>query len=314
MDSTPANEILRDLPPFFRIYKNGRIEKMAEFTYTPPSSDPQTGVQSKDILIPPENSVSIRLFLPKTTTPDEKLPIIIYIHGGAFVIESAFSPLYHPYVNCLAAEAKAIVVSVEYRLAPENPIPACYEDSWQAFQWVLSHASSKHGPEPWINNNADFGSIFVMGDSAGANIAHEVMVRTSERIGLKEDVKIVGMILVHPFFGDGKPDELWSCIAPAGSGCDDPWLNPMAHPDLLSRLVCTRVLVLTAEKDFLRERSLLYYDALKKSGWNGELEIMETEGEEHCFHLNNPSCENAKILMKRVVSFINRDHHRGSML
>lgn len=310
MESTPSAEVLHDLHPYFRVYKDGRIEKFAHFPYIPPTEDPQTGVQSKDILIPPENNVSVRLYLPKTTTPDEKLPIIIYIHGGAFAIESAFSPLYHPYVSSLAAEAKAIAVSIEYRLAPEHPIPACYDDSWQAFKWVLSHAAtSRQGPEPWINNHADFGRVFLAGDSAGANIAHEVMVRASEQNGgLGDDAKIVGMILVHPFFGDGKPDKIWSCIAPDSRGCDDSRLNPMAHPDLLSRLACSRVLVLTAEKDFVRERSWLYYDALNKSGWDGELEIMETEKEEHCFHLPNPNCDNAKVLMQRIVTFINQGH------
>ncbi|XP_027161352.1 probable carboxylesterase 1 [Coffea eugenioides] len=310
MDSTPSTEVLHDSYPYFRVYKDGRIEKFAEFPYTPPSEDPQTGVKSKDILIPPENNVSVRLYLPRTTTPDEKLPIIIYIHGGAFVIESAFSPLYDPYLNSLAAEAKAIAVSIEYRLAPEHPFPACYDDSWIAFEWVLAHASSAQGPEAWINNHADFARIFLAGDSAGANIAHDVMVRASEKIGPGDEVKIAGMILVHPYFGDGKPDmldKLFSLIAPDISICDDPRLHPMAHPDLLSRLVCKRVLVLTAEKDFVRERSLLYYCALKKSRWDGELEMMETEEEGHCFHLPNPTSEPARVLMKRIVTFINQD-------
>lgn len=308
MDSTPSTELLHDFYPHFRVYKDGRIEKLAQFPYTPPSEDPQTGVQSKDILIPPEKNVSVRLYLPRTTTPDEKLPIIIYIHGGAFVIESAFSPLYHPYLNSLAAEAKAIAVSIEYRLAPEHPIPACYDDSWTAFEWVLAHATSGQGPEAWINNHADFARIFLAGDSAGANIAHDVMVRASEKFSPSDEVKIAGMILVHPFFGDGKPDKLLSYIAPDCCGCDDPRWYPMAHPDLLSRLVCRRVLVLTAEKDFLRERGLLYYDALKKSRWDGELEIMETEEEGHCFHLPNPTCEPSRALMRRIVTFINQDH------
>lgn len=50
--------------------------------------------------------------------------------------------------------------------------------------------------------------------------------------------------------------------------------------------------------------TLQYYEALKNSGWDGEVEIMDTEGEDHDFHLINPNCENANLLMKKIVSFL----------
>ncbi|CAI9104362.1 OLC1v1003018C1 [Oldenlandia corymbosa var. corymbosa] len=296
-----------DFSPYFRIYKDGRIERYVKFPYTPPSNDPQSGVRSKDVKISPETGLTVRIYVPSTIAADEKLPVIIYAHGGAFVIESAFSPLYHPYTNSLSAEAKAIVISIEYRLAPENPIPACYDDSWTAFKWVAKHCNSGNGSDPWINSHADFSRVFLAGDSAGANIVHRIMVRYGANDGeLVDKITIVGMVLVHPFFGNGKPDKLWTYIAPENGSADDPLLNPMAHPSSLSSLKCSRILVCTAEKDFIRDRSYRYYDALKRSGWGGEVEFKETEGEEHCFFLEKPDCEKAKVLMQWVVSFVNK--------
>ncbi|KAL3515258.1 hypothetical protein ACH5RR_022160 [Cinchona calisaya] len=311
-----SDDVLHNFLPFFRVFKDGRVEKFNQTPFTPPSdsdsNNPTTtntaggGVRSKDVIISAETKVGARLFLPKTTKPDEKLPLLIYFHGGAFVIESAYSAQYHNYIASLVANSNTIVVSVEYRLAPEHPIPACYHDSWTVLNWVTSHARDEQGPESWINNHADFSKVFLSGDSAGANIAHNMAAKASEE-GLGNDggIKIVGMILTHPFFGNGKPDKLWELICSDFDGSwDDPRLNPMTHPSLLSRLVCTRILICVSEKDFLRERGWLYYEALKKSGWKGELEVLNIENEEHVFHLSKPSCDNAQILMKRVVSFL----------
>ncbi|GLT54364.1 hypothetical protein SLA2020_275670, partial [Shorea laevis] len=140
----------------------------------------------------------------KSTDTTQKLPLLFYVHGGAFVNESAFSLKYHNFVNTLVAEANVIGVSFEYSLFPTRPITACYKDSWVGLQWVASHCNG-NGPEPWLNDHADFQRVFVAGDSAGANISHTLLVRVG-LIGLP-GVKVVGAVLVHPYFG-GKHTEL----------------------------------------------------------------------------------------------------------
>lgn len=101
-------------------------------------------------------------------------------------------------------------------------------------------------------------------------------------------------------------DNRWLYVCPTTSGFNDPRYNPAAD-ERLWRLGCSKVLVCVAEKDGLRERGWFYYETLGKSGWSGEVEIMETEGEGHVFHLFKPSCERAVTLMKRIVSFINQE-------
>lgn len=303
MDSTnpESSQVVYDIPTFLKVYKDGRIERYRKHDFAPPSDNPVTGVRSKDIVVVPEDNVTVRLYLPKITQNEQKFPLLVYFHGGGFVIESAFSSYYDSYVHSVAAETNVIAVSVEYRLAPEHKIPACYDDSWAVMKWV------SQGIDPWLKSHADFSRVFLAGDSAGANIAHNMMMRASideeHKVGVGDRFKVVGMALIHPYFGNNKPDRIWSYCCPEHPKTDDPRSNPTAHPSLLSKLVCTNILICTAEKDFIRDRGWTYYEALKKCGWKGQVEIKETQEEEHVFHLANPTCDKAKALMKWLADF-----------
>ncbi|KAL8097093.1 putative carboxylesterase 13 [Apium graveolens] len=297
-------DIAHDLTPFFTVYKDGTIHRHFGRPFMP-APENLNGVKSKDVVVSTDPQVTARIFLPEYLTRGEKLPLLMYIHGGGFSVESALSTFYSPYTSSIASQCNVMVISVDYRLAPEHPIPSCYDDSWEALKWVVSHASGS-GPDPWVNEHADFGRVFLAGDSAGANIAHTMATWAGVK-GLESGVKISGLILVHPFFGNDKPDKLWNYCCSAETGLDDPRLNPAANPGLLAKLGCKKVLIATAENDFLSPRGWSYYEALKKSGWKGEVEIVETKGKDHVFHLFDPNCEKAGSLMKLIATFINDD-------
>lgn len=289
---------------FFRVYKDGRIHMlMPTWETIPPFDDPATGVKSKDVTISTEPPVSVRIFLPKLQSPTQKLPLLFYIHGGGFSMMSAFSPPYHNYCAALAAEANFLVVSVEYGLFPTRPIPACYEDSWAALQWVTSHVN-RNGPEQWLNEHADFEKVFIGGDSAGGNISHTLAFRVGT-IGLPAGVKVVGLILVHPFFGGTEDDEMWLCMCPDNRGMDDPRMNPPVVD--VGRLGCEKVLIFVAEKDHLNSVGKNYSEKLKKSGWKGSFELVENENEEHCFHIRYPNHDKAGELNRKLVSFLKQE-------
>ncbi|VVB03993.1 unnamed protein product [Arabis nemorensis] len=285
------SEIAFDNPPYYRVYKNGRIERLKGETFVPPSLNPQNGVVSKDTIYSPEKNLSCRIYLPeKISDTNKKLPVLVYIHGGGFIIETAFSPAYHTFLTSTVAAANCLAISVDYRRAPEFPVPIPYEDSWVSLKWVFSHITGS-GPESWINKHADFGKVFLAGDSAGANISHHLAIRAKRE---KLEPEISAIILIHPFFWGKTPiDELetknerkrkriegvWKIASPnSENGADDPLMNVVGSGSDLSGLGCGRVLVMVAGDDTLVRRGLRYAAELEKSEWEGEVEI----GEEIC--------------------------------
>ncbi|KAM1349014.1 hypothetical protein PS2_003165 [Malus domestica] len=311
-----TNEVAHDLSPFIKTYKDGRVERLLGTSTVPPST-PQIGVQSKDVVISQEPPISARLYLPKSATNStDKLPLLVYFHGGGFCVESAFSPTYHNYLNSLVSEANVVAVSVEYRLAPEHPLPAAYDDSWDAVKWVASHFDG-NGFEDWLNHYADCHRVFFAGDSAGANIAHNLASKLGSE-GL-DGVKLFGLVLIHPYFWGTEPlggelttpeatrefmAGMWRFVHPSTSGSDDLLINPCKDPKL-AELGCEKVLIFAAEKDGLKDRAWHYGETLRKCGWSGAVEVIESKGEEHVFHLFKPTCENAVAMKKKISSFLN---------
>ncbi|CAN6927556.1 unnamed protein product, partial [Brassica oleracea] len=318
--SHSSSDLVSEYPPFVRIYKDGRVERLSGTETVPASLTPQNGVVSKDVVYSQKHSLSARLFLPhkaRELADGSKLPLLIYIHGGAWIVESPFSPIYHSFLTEVVKAANCLAVSVQYRRAPEHPIPAAHEDSWSAIQWVFSHSDGS-GPVDWINEYADFNRVFLAGDSAGANMSHHMAMRAGEE---KLDPRIKGVAIVHPaFWGTDPVDEhdvqdvetrrgiaqVWEKIASPNSvnGTDDPLFNVVGSGSDFSGLGCEKVLVAVAGKDVFVRQGLGYAAKLKKSGWRGDVEVVMEEEEDHCFHLLDPDSENAPKFMKKFVDFI----------
>ena len=133
MDSS-NNETTHEFP-LFKVYKDGRIERYSDrFAnggqyLVPTGLDSKTGVQTKDVVVSPESSVSARLFIPKINGPNQKFPLVVHYHGGAFCIGSPFMKVFHNFLVSLASEANVADISVDYRLAPEHALPGAHEDS-----------------------------------------------------------------------------------------------------------------------------------------------------------------------------------------
>lgn len=325
------DEVVLEIEHCIRIFKSGRVERYFGSDPIPPSTDASTGVASKDRTISPD--VAVRLYLPPVAATGsgdgtKKLPLLVYFHGGGFVLHTAFNAVFHAYLASLAARARAIVVSVDYRLAPEHPLPAAYEDSWRALVWAASHASGgsccgtseEAEEEPWLTEHADFSRLFLGGESAGANIAHHTAMRAGvEELG--HGVKVNSLVLIHPYFLGGDSSEsdemgmallrelvrLWPVVCPGTSGCDDPWINPMSDgAPSLAGLGCARALVCVGGKDAMRGRGRLYCEKLMGSGWHGEVEVWEADGQGHGFHLFCPTSTQTKAQVRVITDFMSR--------
>lgn len=318
------NEIVAEMHGFYRIYKDGQVEryiyqKSILLTYVSPLlDDPKNNISSKDVIISPH--VSARLYLPKNTTNStQKHPIIVYYHGGALVLGSAFFKTYHNYLNVLVSKSNAIAISVEYRLAPEHDVTTIYEDSWTALQWVASHANEKKftsdNEDPWIKNYGDFSRLSIIGDSAGGNIVYHMAMRAGREGGINEKVTINSSIFVCPYFlvpieniEEHASYKNWLIISsPSEAGLHSPLINPLAeNAPSLSQLGCSKMLLCFTEKDeyIPKEIGVRFVEGVKKSGWKGDLELIEVEGEGHCFQLASPEIEKSQDLIKRFAAFI----------
>ncbi|KAG6605132.1 probable carboxylesterase 12 [Cucurbita moschata] len=314
-----SDEIALNAAPWFIIYKDRRIDRLIGNDIDPPGLDPKTGVESKDVVISQEDSVAVRIYRPKSAAGagkgDQKLPLLVYFHGGGFCIETAFSPFYHQHLNPWVAQANIVAVSVNYRRAPEHQLPIPFEDSWSALKWIAAHSNGT-GPDEWLNEIADLNQVYLAGDSAGGNIAHRMALRMATE-GLA-GVKIKGLQLIHPHFWGGKligeekewdpksiyvVENLWYWVSKDIKDLDDPIVNPEHEPDL-GRLAAEKVAIYVAEKDNLKERGRHYAECLRKSGWGGTVDVVETDGEGHVFHLFNPSCDSAADLVGQLAAFI----------
>ncbi|WOL05881.1 2-hydroxyisoflavanone dehydratase-like [Canna indica] len=316
--AAPMPAVAHDFSPFFRVYEDGSVERMTIEEQIPASFDSCTGVTSKDISISAD--VPARLYLPKiaAAASPNKLPLVVYFRGGGFCMMSLSTPILHNHLNAFAAASNVVLLHVNYRRAPEHRIPVPYEDSWAAVEWAASHRGGD-GPEPWLADHVDFDRVFLAGESAGANIAHNLAMRAAER-ELPGGVRLSGIVLVQPYFWGtestpsaeanpemtAKLDRLWPMLCPtSASGNDDPRVNPVAPgAPSLAGLGCERVLVCAAEKDAMRDWARIYYEALRRSGWRGEAEMYESAGEDHGFYLHDPDGENASLLLGRIAAFL----------
>ena len=125
--------------------------------------------------------IPIRIYAPGEEGP---LPVLIFFHGGGFVLGNLDE--FEPFCTFLAAGARCIVVSVGYRLAPEDPFPAAPDDAWAATRWVASHAPSFGG---------DPARLAVAGDSAGGNLSAVVSMLARDQ----GSPKILRQALICPW-------------------------------------------------------------------------------------------------------------------
>nr|WP_314524564.1 alpha/beta hydrolase [uncultured Pseudomonas sp.] len=228
-------------------------------TFTPAKPE---GLQVEDLTLA---GVGVRSYLPASPAPADGWPCLLYMHGGGWVVGGLDS---HDFICFeLATTLQVLVIAIDYRLAPEHPFPAAYEDCravWHAIQ-------ARHAPYA-----IDLRRLVVMGDSAGGNLAAALCM------GLRDDGQPLprAQVLIYP--GLGGPCDLPSrrdCMdAPLlssadtdgylalylqGGGKPSPYAMPLLAADFSG---LPKALIAVAQFDPLRDDGMLYAERLQAAG------------------------------------------------
>lgn len=211
----------------------------------------------------PSGDVPIRVYTPPGS--ENERPVVVYFHGGGWVIGNIET--HDGVCRDLSADSGTVIVSVDYRLAPEHRFPAAVDDSFAALEWVHAHAGDLGG---------DPDRMAVAGDSAGGNLAAVTAMLTRDRQG----PPLRFQLLVYPGVAitedqpsvvensDGylltRADIEWFTDQYLGPNrdLDDPRFDPV-HADLTG---VAPAHVITAEYDPLRDGGHAYAQRLRAGG------------------------------------------------
>ncbi|NUT10902.1 MAG: alpha/beta hydrolase [Nonomuraea sp.] len=221
--------------------------------------------------------VPIRIY--RADAEQDARPVVVYFHGGGWVFGSVKRN--DALGRDLALRTGAVVVSVDYRLAPEHPFPAAADDAWSVVRDIFARPAFYQGN----------GSVAVVGDSAGGNLA-AVAAWQARDAGLQ----LAHQVLIYPVtdvametasyreyasgFGLDAAEMAWFARQyAAGADPDDPRLSPLRLKDFAGLPSAT---VVTAECDVLRDEGELYGARLAEAGV--PVEVRRFEGAVHSFY------------------------------
>ena len=266
-------------------------------------TDERVTVKNAEVPGPSEApAVPVRIYTPKAS--GSPLPALVYFHGGAFVI----GDMYLEEQRCLrlAADGGCVVVSVDYRLAPENPFPAGVEDCYCALAWVGANVKEL---------GVDIDRIAVGGASAGGALAAAVSQMARDRSG----VPLAMQLLIYPVIDDrmetpsmkafsatpvwnsGSNAQMWDHYL----GVKRDYVSNYAAPGRATDLAdLPPAYVMTAEFDPLRDEGISYAQRLMQAGVPAELHSFA--GAVHGFDLVAPDTGIARRALDEQVSAVAR--------
>ncbi len=261
------------------------------------STDPEPVGKVADQTVPgPAGKIPIRVYTPKGDGP---FPVLVYFHGGGWVL--ADLDTYDSSCRALTNAAGCLVVSCDYRHAPEHKFPAAAEDAFAAYQWVLANAAALNG---------DPKRVAVGGESAGGNLAAVTAIRTLD----KKVSSPVYQLLVYPVtnygfdtesykeHADAKPLNremmkwFWGHYLAEPADGDRAYASPLRARNVSQLPPAT---VITADIDPLRSEGKLYADKLKQAGV--QVDYTNYEGMTHEFFGMGAVVDKAKQAVQKAA-------------
>ncbi|WP_210592984.1 alpha/beta hydrolase [Streptomyces sp. GESEQ-35] len=240
-----------------------------------PVYEPPIPLDVRDLEVPgPQSDPQVPVRVYKPADADGTLPGLLYLHGGGFVLGSV--AMFDSHAARIAAEVGAVVVSVEYRLAPEHPFPAGFEDCYAALLWTAAHAAEL-GIDPE--------RLGVGGESAGGGLAAAIALVARDRGGPALCFQLLGIpelddrldtVSMRAFTDTplwNRPDaelswDYYLGVGVRGTEGVSPYAAPARAEDLSG---LPRAYVTTCEFDPLRDEGLTYAQRLLQAGVPTEL-------------------------------------------
>ncbi|KAL9428274.1 hypothetical protein AB3S75_030292 [Citrus x aurantiifolia] len=328
MGSLPC--VVEDMGGVLQLYSDGTVfrSKDIKFNMQLIDQNDESSVFFKDCQYDKIHDLHLRLYKPRSETTSSplskaKLPIVAFIHGGGFCAGSREWPNSHNCCFRLAAELNALVVALDYRLAPEHRLPAAMEDAFAAMKWLQAQALSENlNGDAWFGE-VEFDHVFVLGDSSGGNIAHHLAVQLGGGSSELAPVRVRGYVLLAPFFGGVARtkselgpseamlnlellDSFWRLSLPIGETRDHPYANPFGpESPSLEVVSLDPMLVVASEIELLKDRAKDYAKRLKAMGKT--IDFVEFKGQQHGFFTNEPFSEASNEFLKVVEKFMSEN-------
>jgi acetyl esterase len=231
-----------------------------------------TGINVDDREIPgPDGAVPVRVYAPAAPAPASGRPALLDIHGGGFVVGSI--DMEHAVAVQVARELGAVVVAVEYRLAPEYPFPAGVEDCYAALRWMHDDAGA-------LGIDAD--RIAVGGQSAGGGLTAATVLLARDRGGPPVCFQFLGIpeldhrlettsmraFVDTPMWNRPNAEKSWRYYLGPDAGEVSPYASPAIATDLSG---LPPAYVTTMEFDPLRDEGIIYALRMMEAGVSVEL-------------------------------------------
>uniref|UniRef100_A0A0D3EJR0 Alpha/beta hydrolase fold-3 domain-containing protein n=1 Tax=Oryza barthii TaxID=65489 RepID=A0A0D3EJR0_9ORYZ len=176
-DAAPPPHVVEDFFGVIQLLSDGSVVRADDAALLAmPELQDVPGVQWKDAVYDATHGLMVRVFKPAAAAAGDdggKLPVLVYFHGGGYCIGALDQSPFHTFCLRAADELPAVVLSVQYRLAPEHRLPTAIDDGAAFFSWLRGAGSA----DPWLAESAELARTFISGVSAGANLAHHVAVR-----------------------------------------------------------------------------------------------------------------------------------------
>lgn len=228
-----------------------------------PAAMPEMAAVTERLIPAATGDIPVRIYCP---TNDSGGPVLIYLHGGGLVMGSNHS--FEPLARELASASAATVVAVDYRLAPEAPPPAQFEDAYGATEWVSRNAGEL---------GVDVDRLAVIGDSAGGSLAAAVALAARDRHGptvcaqvllypgLDRDMSVASIVMLPdaPLLARDDIDYMHALADGDAGPPTDPYLVPAYAADLSG---LPPAIVVTGGCDPIRDWGERYAGRLRDAG------------------------------------------------